>query len=129
MKKIILAAILLTSSLAFSMEEVNDANFYKKVSSSTGIVLVDIYATWCGPCHRIHPILEMLEKEYKGKVKFFQMDTDKNPKTSSYFNVRSIPHILVFKDGGNPQLLESTLNKADLKSEIEDAIKVLEKKK
>ena len=64
-----------------------------------GIVLVDFYAQWCGPCRMISPVLEQLHEEYDGKVKFVKVDIDVNPETAKEYGVMSIPNLLIFKDG------------------------------
>ena len=78
---------------------VNDANFELEVEQHVGLTVVDFWATWCGPCRMIAPILDQLAGEYAGKVKVAKMDVDANIKTASRFNVRSSPMLLFFKDG------------------------------
>jgi thioredoxin 1 len=78
---------------------VTDANFEQEVEKHDGLAIVDFWATWCGPCRMIAPILDQLATEYAGKVKVTKLDVDANIKTSSRFNVRSIPTLLFFKDG------------------------------
>ena len=79
--------------------EVNDANFKSEVLDSTTPVLVDFWATWCGPCKMIAPIVEELAMEYAGKLKVGKLDVDANPAVSMQFGIRSIPTLLVFKGG------------------------------
>jgi len=78
---------------------VTDANFEQEVEKSGSLTIVDFWATWCGPCRMVAPILEQLASEYEGKVKITKLDVDANIKTASRFNVRSIPTLLFFKDG------------------------------
>ena len=78
---------------------VTDATFEQEIEKHDGLAVVDFWATWCGPCRIIAPILDQLSVEYEGKVKISKMDVDANIKTASRFNVRSIPMLLFFKNG------------------------------
>ena len=78
---------------------VTDDNFEQEVEKHDGLAIVDFWATWCGPCRTIAPILDQLATEYEGKVKVTKLDVDANIKTGSRFNVRSIPTLLFFKGG------------------------------
>ena len=78
---------------------VTDATFEQEIEKHDGLAVVDFWATWCGPCRIISPILDQLSAEYEGKVKVSKMDVDANIKTASRFNVRSIPMLLFFKNG------------------------------
>ncbi len=84
---------------AAHLTEVTDATFGLEVEQYKGLVLVDFWATWCGPCRMVAPIMEQIAGEYDGKLKVTKMDVDANQRTPMRFNVRSIPSILFFKDG------------------------------
>ncbi len=76
---------------------IDDKSFEEKTKS--GVVLVDFYADWCGPCRMLTPILEDLSKEMAGKVTFAKVDIDQNQKTAGACQVTSVPTMVLFKDG------------------------------
>ncbi|ADV05374.1 thioredoxin [Staphylococcus pseudintermedius] len=77
--------------------EVKDSNFDEQIQS--GVKLVDFWATWCGPCKMIAPVLEDLAVDYEGKADILKLDVDQNQATAAKFEVMSIPTLIVFKDG------------------------------
>ncbi|SHN24667.1 thioredoxin [Cyclobacterium lianum] len=78
--------------------EVTDTNFDEIIKSEQP-VLVDFWAEWCGPCKMIGPIVEELATDYEGKATITKLDVDSNPDIASKFGIRSIPTLLIFKDG------------------------------
>lgn len=78
---------------------VTDDDFEQQIEQHEGLAVVDFWATWCGPCRMIGPILDQLAEEYGDKAKVAKLDVDTNLKTATRFNVRSIPTILFFKGG------------------------------
>ena len=80
-------------------DRVNDANFDAEVLGATETVLVDFWAEWCPPCKAMDPVLDDLSRELAGRVKIVKLDVDANPGITARFNVRSMPTLIVFKDG------------------------------
>ncbi|AFB30967.1 MULTISPECIES: thioredoxin [spotted fever group] len=78
---------------------VMDSSFKKEVLESDLPVLVDFWAEWCGPCKMLTPIIDEISKELQGKVKVLKMNIDENPNTPSEYGIRSIPTIMLFKNG------------------------------
>ncbi len=98
------------------MENTTDKTFSADIAK--GIVLVDFSASWCPPCHALHPLLLELETEMK-KVKFLELDVDSNPITAQMFGIQSIPTLILFRDGKKLSQLIGLRGKAELKSWIE----------
>jgi thioredoxin 1 len=107
-----------------NIQAVTDAEFESLVLKSDVPVLVDFWATWCGPCRMIAPIVEQIEVELGDKVKIVKMDIDENPATPMSLGIMSIPTVIIFKDG---KPAERTVGyrpnmKGDLKAKLEALI-------
>lgn len=79
------------------MEIINQTNFDSKVSE--GVVLVDFFANWCGPCKMLAPVLDQLSSQYEGKVAIYKVDVDLSPELAGRYGIQAIPTMIVFKDG------------------------------
>ena len=101
---------------------VTDASFSTDVLNAKGVVLVDFWAEWCGPCKAIGPALEELGAEYAGKLTVAKVNIDDNPNTPNTYNVRGIPTLMLFKDGKLVDTLVGARPKSALKQWIDKAI-------
>jgi thioredoxin 1 len=79
--------------------QLQDQDFDSKVTQSKGLVLVDFWAEWCGPCKVVGPIIDGIAENLGGAVQVFKMDVDSNPNTPTRFHIRGIPTVILFKDG------------------------------
>jgi thioredoxin 1 len=102
--------------------QVTDKNFASEVLNSVLPVLVEFWATWCGPCRSISPIIEDLAKEFDGRVKVSKLNVDESPSTTSQYGVRGIPTLILFKSGKIVDQIVGAVPKARLKSLIEKAL-------
>ena len=98
---------------------ISDDTFSTDIEQGTGLVLVDFWAEWCGPCRAIAPILEQLATVYEGKMRITKMDVDAHPKTPMRFNVRSIPSLLFFKDGKHVDTVVGLVPRPALEARIQ----------
>jgi thioredoxin 1 len=96
-----------------------DDNFEDEVLNSDQPVLVDFWATWCGPCRQIAPIIEDLADDFEGRAKVGKLDVDNNPATAQEYGVRSIPTLLFFKDGEVAEQLVGAMAKNALAKKLD----------
>ena len=101
---------------------VNDENFDDEVLRSDIPVLVDFWAEWCGPCKVVGPTVEALASDYQGKIKVAKLNVDDNPEAAGRFGVRSIPTLIVFKDGEAQQAAVGVKPKGQLAELIEKVL-------
>ncbi|MBF0168654.1 MAG: thioredoxin TrxA [Alphaproteobacteria bacterium] len=104
------------------MKQVTDANFDAEVLKSSGPVLVDFWAEWCGPCRQIAPALEELSKDYAAKISVAKVNIDENPATPSKYGVRGIPTLMIFKNGQVAATKVGALPKSKLYEWVDSAL-------
>jgi thioredoxin 1 len=98
---------------------VTHENFEQEVVQSQKPVLVDFYADWCGPCKTVGPIVEELAAEYEGRITVRKVDIDSNPELARQYGVRSIPTLMVFKDGEAKDTIIGAVPKSKLAAVID----------
>ena len=81
------------------VSEVSDQNFASEVLNAPIPVLVDFWASWCAPCRMLAPVVDTIAEQYQGRVKVFKLNIDDNPVTPGNYSIRSIPTLLLFKEG------------------------------
>jgi len=102
--------------------EVTAASWEKEVLNSSGLVMIDFWAVWCGPCRIIAPTVEELAKEYAGKVKILKLNTDDNPDIASKYKIMGIPTLMFFKNGQKVDQVVGAVPKPQLKAKIDSLL-------
>lgn len=123
MKTTIFTTLLISAVMIFAdtkhITELTDSNFDKEVILSEGIVLVDFWAPWCGPCKTLGPIIDELAAEYHTQMKFTKLNVDNNRNTSAKFGIRSIPTVGIFIGGEPVDGFVGLRNKEQIKEILE----------
>lgn len=101
---------------------ITDQTFQKEVLESKGVVVVDFWAPWCGPCRMVSPTIDELAKEYAGKVKIGKVNVDENSQVVNQYSIMSLPSIVFFKDGQPFKTMVGAQAKESYKQEIEQLI-------
>ena len=102
--------------------EINTQNFNEQILSHDGVVVVDFFANWCGPCRKLAPILEEVEIELGSKVKFAKINTDENLDMAKQYQVSGLPTLMVFKNGESVERLVGLMPKSSIITNIEKHI-------
>ena len=101
------------------MNKVGDAEFEHEIIKSDRLTLVDFGAEWCGPCKKLHPIMDALAGEYENKIKVCEVDVAVSPETAMKFGITSVPQLLFFKDGVIKEAIVGLLPKSKIEEKIE----------
>jgi len=101
------------------VQNLTDANFDQEVANSSTPVLVDFWATWCGPCKMIAPIIDEIANEKAGAVKVGKVDVDQNQAVSARYGIRAIPTLLIFKGGEVKEQIVGMVSKKDLLAKLD----------
>jgi len=109
--------------IKMTVNEVNENNYEKEVKDSKLPVIIDFWAEWCGPCRMIAPVFEELSEDFEGKLKFAKVNIDENNSIANEYGVRSIPTLVLIKDGKEINRITGFLPKPALKSKIESLLK------
>ena len=104
------------------MEIINSDNFEEKVTNTNGIVLVDFFATWCGPCRMLTPVLEEVSEETDAKI--YKVDIDKSEDLSRKFGIMVVPTMIIFKDGKEPEKFSGYMQKEDILAKLNNFSKI-----
>ena len=104
------------------ISDISDGTFKKEVLESKVPVVVDFWATWCGPCKAIAPMLEEIASEYEGKMRIVKMNIDVNQQVAAQFSVRQIPTLMLFNEGKKVNTHVGAINKGDMVSFIENNV-------
>ena len=102
--------------------ELTDGNFSDEVEKSDSPVLVDFWAEWCGPCRMVGPVVDEIAGEYEGKAKVGKVNVDNNPEVSVKYGIRSIPALLIFKNGEVVDQIVGAVPKAQIKKQLDAQI-------
>ena len=103
--------------------EVTSGSWDQEVLKDSGVVLVDFWAPWCGPCKAVAPVIEELAVEYKDKVKIAKLNTDDNPDVASRYRIMGIPTLMFFRGGQIIDQAVGALTKKQLKDKIDALVK------
>ncbi|HEY8201350.1 MAG TPA: thioredoxin [Actinomycetota bacterium] len=102
-----------------SIQAVTDGNFQQEVLRSEVPVLVDFWAEWCGPCHRVAPEVEAVGVDLQGRIRVMKLNIDENPRTADQYQVRSIPTLILFSGGSEQTRVVGAVPRSMIRREID----------
>lgn len=103
-------------------DAVTSATWDLEVLKAPGLVLVDFWAVWCGPCRMVAPIVDEIAKEYAGKLKVLKLNTDENPDVAGRYRIMGIPTLMFFRNGQTVDQIVGAVPKSQLKSKIDSLL-------
>ena len=99
------------------------SDFEKEVLNGTGVALVDFWASWCGPCKMLSPVIDEVANEYEGRVDIYKISVDDEQELAAHFGVRSVPTLFFIPMNGTPQMSLGAMPKGQLKNTIDALLK------
>ncbi len=110
--------------MATFARDISDNDFEEQVLNASGLVLVDFWAPWCGPCRSIAPFIERVAQEFQGEVAVVKLNVDENPRYSSQLGIRSIPTLILFQKGAILKEIHGAPDPKQLVDLLEDALQM-----
>ena len=101
---------------------INDSNFESEVVNSSIPVVVDFWATWCGPCRKLSPVVDEIAQAYEGKVKFVKVNVEESIETTKKYSISGLPSLLIFKNGEAVERMTGLMPKSTIISNVEKHI-------
>jgi len=105
--------------------KINKDNFQEEITNSQIPVIIDFWASWCGPCQMMGPVFEELSNDYEGKLKFAKISTEDDPELANQFQIQGIPCLVITKEGKEIDRITGFAQKEILKQKIDEIMKVL----
>lgn len=108
--------------MAEGVKAVTSGEWDSEVLKDSGLVMVDFWATWCGPCRMVAPVVEKLAKDYAGRVKVLKLNTDENPDVAQKHGIQGIPTLMFFKDGKKVDQIVGAVPEGTLKAKFDQLL-------